>query len=156
MCSGLPLNRQSDRPRSPLLSFWTQVSPVRATRSPDRSLETLLVLLSLGSEVSEWLTDTPGWYRLYPGDSRPLRVKRPCPLPGPQAQCPLLLVLGMWARGCDAGGQGSPPEMSHLSCCFPAVCHWAACSLRGASCPCPPATQSCSDGQGESDPETLG
>ena len=68
MCSGPPLNRQSDRPRSPLEFLDTDL-----TRSPDRSLEALLVLLVSGDEITSCLSasaSTVGDLGLIPGSGR--------------------------------------------------------------------------------------
>lgn len=140
-----------------LLSFWTQVSPVRAT-DPDRSLETLLVLLVSGSEVSEWLTDTPGWYRPMPRTVDHSESRGPVPSQDPRRVSPPSGTAWYVSQRMRYRRTGSPPEMSHLILLFPCcVSLGSLLSSWDLTAPCPTCyTELQCDGQGETIRETLG
>lgn len=150
MCSGLPLTGKATD-QGHLLSFWTQVSPVRATDPLIGPLKPSLSYWSLGSEVSEWLTDTPGWYRPMPRTVDHSESRGPVPSQDPRRSVPSFwdcLVCEPEDAIQENRALPQRDELSHpaASCC---VSLGSLLSSWDLTAPAPPATQSCSDGQGE-------
>ena len=131
------------------MSFWTQVSPVRAREpliGPSKPSSSCQSLGSQASELREWLTDIPGWYKPLPRtvDHSESRGS----VPSQDRRCSVTSFWGCLV--CEPEDviqeeQGSPPVLL-LPC---RVSLGKVLSSWDLTAPTLPATRSCSDRQGE-------
>ena len=141
MCSGHPLTGKATD-QGHLLSFWTQISPDPLIGP----LKPSLSYWSLGSEVSEWLTDTPGWYRPMPRTVDHSESRGSVPSQDPRRSVPSFWdCLVCEPEDAIQENRALLPALL-LPCCASRGRLLSSWDLTASA---PPATQTCSDGQGE-------